>query len=82
MRKLLLLSPLLLMSGCGITVTQSYLKAGIIMEDEVMVSDSGSRVMHEDFVGIKLQWLPYFSWTDVCNLFKSKKEKGAIEVTP
>ena len=76
MRKLLLLAPLLLVSGCGITVTQSYLKAGLLMEDHVTLAENGSRVIHEDFVGLKIQWLPYFSWTDVCNLFKSKDENN------
>ena len=76
MRKLLLLAPLLLVSGCGITVTQSYLKAGLLMEDHVTLAENGSRVIHEDFVGLKIQWLPYFSWTDVCNLFKSKDKNN------
>lgn len=76
MRKLLLLAPLLLVSGCGITVTQSYLKAGLLMEDNVSLAENGSRVIHEDFVGLKIQWLPYFSWTDVCNLFKSKDKNN------
>ena len=76
MRKLLLLAPLLLVSGCGITVTQSYLKAGLLMEDHVTLAENGSRVIHEYFVGLKIQWLPYFSWTDVCNLFKSKDKNN------
>lgn len=76
MRKLLLLVPLLLMSGCGITVTQSYLKAGLLMEDHVTLAENGSRVIHEDFVGLKIQWLPYFSWTDVCNLFKPEDKNN------
>ena len=76
MRKLLLLAPLLLASGCGITVTQSYLKAGLLMEDHVTLAENGSRVIHEDIIGVKLQWLPYFSWADVKNLFKSKDKNN------
>ena len=75
MRKLLLLAPLLLVSGCGITVTQSYFKAGLLMEDHVTLAENGSRVIHEDFVGLKIQWFPYFSWTDVKNLFRSNKKE-------
>lgn len=76
-RKIMMTSlvSLCLLSGCGVTVTQSYLKAGLLMEDHVTLAENGSRVIHEDFVGLKIQWLPYFSWTDVKNLFRSDKKE-------
>lgn len=81
MHKLIFLLPLCLLTGCGVTLTTSYFKAGII-DTEVTVAENGSRVIHEDIIGVKLQWLPYFSWADVKGWFKSKKEKGVTEVTP
>jgi len=68
-----LLASCLLLAGCGVSVTTSGIKAGIISE-EVVVVDNGSRVVHEDLIGLRIQWLPYFSWNDVVGLFKSDKK--------
>ena len=64
---------LCLACGCGVTLTTSELKLGII-DEQVTVDGHGSRVMHEDILGLHVQWLPYFSFGDVRRLFSNKKE--------
>ena len=74
MKKILLVATCIaLLSGCGISVTTSGLKAGIISEDVVV--ENGNRVIHEDLVGLRVQWLPYFSWNDVVGWFKKEKKE-------
>jgi len=71
MKKLILVLPLI--CGCGVTLTTSEFKAGII--DEVVTCDgNGSRVIHEDILGIHIQWLPYFSFGDIRQLFNKHKK--------
>ena len=70
MKRVAILS-LLLLSGCGVSLTQSGFKAGIIVEDVAMIQDD-SKVYTEDIVGIKIQWLPNFTWGDISRWWKSE----------
>lgn len=74
MKKLLTLS-MILCSGCGISVTQSGIKAGI-MDREVKEQD-GCRVVVETVTGLQIQWAPEFDWTDVKRWFKKEEQPGS-----
>jgi len=65
------------MSGCAVHLSIYDLKVGMI--DEVTIVENGSRVTHEDVVGIKIQWLPRFSWADVKSIFSRDKDEKSTE---
>ena len=69
-----LIPTLLLLSGCGVSLTTSGFKAGII--DETTRIEGDSKVHVEDILGLTVQWAPYFSWNDVRNLFKKDTPSG------
>ena len=69
-----LMPTLFLLSGCGISLTTSGFKAGIITETTRV--ENGSKVHTEDIVGISIIWLPYFSWDDFANCFKNETPSG------
>lgn len=77
-RKVIMLSLLLcLLTGCGVSITTSGFKAGLI--DEVTRVEDGSKVHYEDVTGITIQWLPYFSWADVKNWFKKEETPSGTQ---
>ena len=69
-----LIPALLLLSGCGVSLTTSGFKAGLI--DETTRIEGDSKVHVEDIVGLTVQWAPYFSWYDVKRWFKSETPSG------
>ena len=77
MHRLTLALSLCLLSGCGVSVTLSGLKAGII--SEVSTVENGSRVRREEVVGLNVQWLPYFTWYDVRHLFTGEVDCNTDE---
>ena len=72
--KLLVISVCCLFAGCGVSLTTSGFKAGII-DTESLIED-GNRIYKEDIVGVSVQWLPYFSWYDVKQMFKKDTPSG------
>lgn len=70
---------IILLSGCGISLTTSGFKAGII--DETTRIEGDSKVHVEDIIGVTIQWAPYFSWYDFKRVFSSKKEGSCFDGT-
>lgn len=60
----------LLVTGCGVSVSTSGMRLGII--DDVTIVENGSRVTTEEVVGIKIDWAPRFTWRDVVKWFNEE----------
>ena len=77
--KVVTLALLLLLTGCGVSLTTSGFKAGLI--DETTRIEGDSKVHVEDIIGLTIQWAPYFSWNDIKRAFSSKKEVDCFNGT-
>lgn len=77
--KVVTLALLLLLTGCGVSLTTSGFKAGLI--DETTRIEGDSKVHVEDIIGLTIQWAPYFSWYDVKHVFSNKKEGSCFDGT-
>jgi hypothetical protein len=63
---------LLLVCGCGVSVSTSGVRVGLI--DEVTVIENDSRLTTEELVGVKIDWAPKFTWRDIVDLFTKDEE--------
>ena len=63
---------LLLVCGCGVSVSTSGIRVGLI--DEVTVIENDSRLTTEELIGVKIDWAPKFTWRDVVDLFTKDEE--------
>ena len=65
-----------LISGCGISVTTSGIRAGLI--DRSIQIQSECQIVTEQFYGLNLQWLPEWTLSDIRRWLKKEEEPEVV----